>query len=176
MANGHNMGVKGSVRVSFKIGPCSFTHKFIVCEGLNRPFISGEEFFSNHCSMLGWTDENKMFAEYREDAITVVSQAVMDEKIVVVHPVRILAGNFAMMSTKCPNMFSGTVGACPYPKFKKKFKNLYLEPMQYSNPDGKWQDVVPNMIINLYYDRDIYISKNTIVAYALESDKSCEYL
>ena len=38
-ANGHNMGVNGSVMVSFKIGSCGFTHKFIVCEGLNRPFI-----------------------------------------------------------------------------------------------------------------------------------------
>ena len=25
-ANGHNMGVKGSIMVSFKIGSCSFTH------------------------------------------------------------------------------------------------------------------------------------------------------
>ena len=37
-ANSHNIGVKGSIMVSFKIGSCSFTHKFIVCEGLNRPF------------------------------------------------------------------------------------------------------------------------------------------
>ena len=48
--------------------------------------------------------------------------------------------------------------------------------MQYNNPNGKWQDVIPYMIINLDYDRDIYISKNTIVANAHEEDKSCEYL
>ena len=41
-ANGQDMGVKGSVMVNFKIGPSSFTHKFIVCEGLTRPFILGE--------------------------------------------------------------------------------------------------------------------------------------
>ena len=38
-ANGQDMGIKGSVLVNFKVGPCSFTHKFIVCEGLTRPFI-----------------------------------------------------------------------------------------------------------------------------------------
>ena len=32
------------------------------------------------------------------------------------------------------------------------------------------------MIINLEYDRDIYLSKDTIVAYGWEEDKSCEYL
>ena len=32
------------------------------------------------------------------------------------------------------------------------------------------------MIINLDYDRDIYISKDTVIAYTHEEDMSCEYL
>ena len=63
-------------------------------------------------------------------------------------------------------MFSGRVEACPCPEFKNKFPNLYLEPMQYNNSNRKWQDVI------LY----IYISKDTVVAYTHEEDKSCEYL
>ena len=51
------------------------------------------------------------------------------------HPVRIPARHFAMVPTKCPNMFSGRVEAHPCPEFKNKFPNLYLEPMQYNNPD-----------------------------------------
>ena len=51
-----------------------------------------------------------------------------------------------------------------------------MEPLQYNNPNGKWQDVIPHMIINLKYDRDIYLSKDTIMAYALEEDKNFEYL
>ena len=175
-ANGQDMGIKGSVMVNFKIGPSSFTHKFIVCEGLTRPFILGEEFLSHHCFTLGWTNDNKRFTEYRNKVIAVASQAVMDDRIMVSHPVKIPVRNFAMVPTKCPNMFSGRVEACPCPEFKNKFPNLYLEPMQYDNPDGKWQDVIPYMIINLDYDRDIYISKDTIMAYAHEEDKSCEYL
>ena len=81
-----------------------------------------------------------------------------------------------MVPTKYPNMFSGRVEACPCPEFKNKFPNLYLEPMQYDNSEGNWQDVIPYMIINLDYDRDIYISKDTVMAYAQEEDKSCEYL
>ena len=65
------MGVKGSVMVNFKIGSGSLTHKFIVCEGLNSPFILGKEFLSHHCFMLGWTDDNKRFTEYRGDIIAV---------------------------------------------------------------------------------------------------------
>ena len=79
-AYSQDMGVRGSIVVSFKIGPCSFTHKFIVCKGIIRPFILGEEFLSHHCFKLGWTDDNKRFTEYRSEVIAVASQAVMDEK------------------------------------------------------------------------------------------------
>ena len=51
-----------------------------------------------------------------------------------------------------------------------------METMQYNSPEGKWQDVIPYMIIILEYDRDIYLSKDTIVVYAWEEDKNCEYL
>ena len=175
-ANSQDVGVKGSIVVSFKIGPCSFTHKFIVCKGITRPFILGEEFLSHHCFKLGWTDDNKRFTEYRSEVIAVASQAVMDDRIMVSHSVRIPARHFAMVPTKCPNMFSGRIEACPCPEFKAKFPNLYLEPMQYNNPNGKWQEEIPYMIINLEYDKDIYLGKDTIMAYAWEEDKTCEYL
>ena len=81
-----------------------------------------------------------------------------------------------MVPTKCLNMFSGRVEACPCPEFKNKFQNLYLEPMQYNNPDGKWLEDIPYMIINLEHDRDIYLGKDTIVVYAWKEDKTCEYL
>ena len=53
-ANGQDVGVKGSLMVSFQIGSCSFTHKFIVCKGITRPLILGEDFLSRHCFKLGW--------------------------------------------------------------------------------------------------------------------------
>ena len=100
-ANSQDVGVKGSIVVSFKIGPCSFTHKFIVCKGITRPFILGEEFLSHHCFKLGWTDDNKRFTEYRSEVIAVASQAVMDDRIMVSHSMRIPARHFAMVPTKC---------------------------------------------------------------------------
>ena len=48
--------------------------------------------------------------------------------------------------------------------------------MQYNNPDGKWSENIPYMIINLEHDRDIYLGKNTIIAFTREEDKSCDYL
>ena len=32
------------------------------------------------------------------------------------------------------------------------------------------------MIINLEYDKDIYLGKDTIMVYAQEEDKTCKYL
>ena len=48
--------------------------------------------------------------------------------------------------------------------------------MQYNNPDGKWSENIPYMIINLEHERDVYLGKDTVVAYAREEDKSCDYL
>ena len=39
MASGQDMGVLGHVMVTFKLGKQSFTHKFLVCRFLTRPFI-----------------------------------------------------------------------------------------------------------------------------------------
>ena len=114
-ANGQGVGVKGSLLVSFQIRPCSFTHKFIVCKGITRPFILGKDFLSRHCFKLGWTDDNKIFAEYKGNVIAIASQAVMDDSIMVSHPVQIPARHFAMVPTKCPNMFSGRVDSTPLP-------------------------------------------------------------
>ena len=58
-ANGQDVGVKGSIVVSFQIGPCSFTHRIIVCKGIKRPFILGEDLLSHHCFKLGWTDDQQ---------------------------------------------------------------------------------------------------------------------
>ena len=116
------------------------------------------------------------FTEYRSEIIAVASQALMDDKIVVSHPVRIPARHFATVPTKCPNMFSGRVEVCPCPEFRNKFPNLYLEPMQFNNPNGKWQKEMPYIIINLEYDRDIYLGKDTVVVYAWEENKTCKYL
>ena len=128
-ANSQDVGIRGLIVVNFKIGPCSFTHKFIVCKGITRPFILGKEFLSCHCFKLGWTADNRRFTEYRGEVIAVASQAVMDDRIMISHAVRIPARHFAMVPTKCPNMFSGRVEAHPCPEFKSKFPNLYLETM-----------------------------------------------
>ena len=73
-------------------------------------------------------------------------------------------------------MFSGKVEAHPCPEFKNKLPNLYLELMQYNNPNGKWLEDIPYIMINLEHDRDIYLGKDTIITYAQEEDRTCKYL
>ena len=147
-----------------------------MCKGITRPFILGEDFLSHHCFKLGWTDDNKSFVEYKGKVIAIASQAVMDDRIMVSCPVHVPERHFAIVPTKCPNMFTGRVEACPCQEFQNKFPNLYLEPMQYNNPDGKWSESIPYMIINLEHNRDIYLGKDTVVAFAREEDKTCNYL
>ena len=110
-----------------------------MCNGITRPFILGEDFLSHHCFKLGWTNDNKRFAEYRGKVIAIASQAVMDDRIMTSRPVRIPARHFAIVPTKCPNMFTGRVEAHPCQEFQNKFPNLYVEPMQYNNPMASGQ-------------------------------------
>ena len=89
-----------------------------MCKGITRPFILGEDSLSRHYFKLGWTDHNKTFAEYKGKVIAVALQVVMDDRIMVSHSVQIPAQHFAIVPTKCSNMFTGRVEACPARNFK----------------------------------------------------------
>ena len=66
--------------------------------------------------------------------------------------------------------------AVPCNELKQQFPNIYMEPMQMDNTEGKSCDTIPYMIVNLDYNDPVYISRDTPVAYVHEEDISCEYL
>ena len=73
-ASRQNMGIAGDVKVSFKIGrKYSFTHKFVVCKNLTRPFILGADFMSQHYMRLGWAPGKKGTLGYLDETIAVAS-------------------------------------------------------------------------------------------------------
>ena len=178
-ASGQNMGVAGDVQVNFKIcRKYSFTHRFVVCENLTRPFILGADFMSQHYMKLGWAPGKKRTLDlgYLDETIAVASQEVTNEPLVLRNSIRIPARNCAVVPAYCAQMFSGKVTAVLCDELKWKFPNIYLEPMQMDNTEGKSCDTIPYMIINLDYQDMVYISKDTPVAYIHEEDVSCEYL
>ena len=83
MASRQNMGVAGDVQVNFKIGrKHSFTHRFVVCENLTRPFILGAGFMSQHFMKLGWAPGKKRTLGYLDETIAVASQEVTNEPLI----------------------------------------------------------------------------------------------
>ena len=157
----------------FKIGrKYSFTHRFVVCENLTRPFILGADFMSQHYIKLG----KKRKLGYLDETITVASQEVTNEPLVLRNSIRIPARNSAVVPAYCVEMFSGKVMAVPCDELKQEFPNIYLELMQMDNTEGKSHDTIPYMIVNLDYHDMVYIKKDTPVAYIHEEDISCEYL
>ena len=64
----------------------------------------------------------------------------------------------------------------PSDELKHKFPNLYKEPIQFDNSEGKQQKEIPYMIINLDYNDKVYIGKNTHVAYIEEESVECNYI
>ena len=86
------MGVAGDVKLNFKIGrKYSFTHRFMVCENLTRLLILGADFMSQHYMKLGWTPGKKRTLGYLDETITVASQEVTNEPLVLRNSIRIPA-------------------------------------------------------------------------------------
>ena len=62
--DGHRRSCYGH---GFKLGKQSFTHKFLVCRFLTRPFILGEDYLSKNCMRMEWdgNKENNLMYEQR---------------------------------------------------------------------------------------------------------------
>ena len=75
-------------------------------------------------------------------------------------------------------MFIGKATAVPCDELKQRFPNIYLEPKQMDNSEGKSHHTIPYMIINLDYEDPVYIGKKyTInIVYVKDEDISCEYV
>ena len=102
------------VMVTFKLGKQSFTHKFLVCRFLTRPFILGEDYLSKNCMRMEW-DGNKRAISYMSNVLVVASQEVMEEPLKLCNAIKIPARSFVVAPTYCSQMFTGRVCARPYP-------------------------------------------------------------
>ena len=82
-ASRQNMGMASDLMVSFNIGrKHSFTHRFVVCENLTRPFILGADFMSQHYMKLGWAPGKKRTSVYLDEIIVVASLEVTNEPLI----------------------------------------------------------------------------------------------
>ena len=169
------MSVVGHVMVTFNLGKQSFTHKFLVCRFLTRPFILGEDYLSKNCMRMEW-DGNKRAISYMSNILAIASQEVMEEPLKLCNAIKIPARSFVVAPTYCSQMFTGRVCTRPSNEMKHKFPNLYMEPIQFNNSEGKQQKQIPYMIINLDYNDDVYIGKNTHTAYIEEELVECNYI
>ena len=64
--SGQDMGILGHVMVTFKLGKQSFTHKFLVCRFLTRPFILGEDYLSKNCMRMEWDGNRRAIFIYEQ--------------------------------------------------------------------------------------------------------------
>ena len=111
-ASGQDMGVLGHVMVTFKLGKQSFTHKFLVCRCLTRPFILGEDYLSKNCMSMEWAG-NRRAISYRSNVLATASQEVMEEPLKLCNAIKIPARSFVVAPTYCSQMFTGRVCARP---------------------------------------------------------------
>ena len=89
------MGILGHVMVTFKLGKKSFTHKFLVCRFLTRPFILGEDYLSKNCMCMEW-DGNRRAISYMSNVLVTASQEVMEEPLKLCNAIKIPARSFVV--------------------------------------------------------------------------------
>ena len=137
-ASGQDMGIMGHVMVTFKFGKQSFTHKFLVCRFLTRPFILGEDYLSKNCMCIEWNG-NKRAISCMSNDLAIASQEVMEEPLKLCNAIKIPTRSFVVAPTYCSQKFTGRVCARPSDELKHKFPNLSMEPIQFDNSEGKQQ-------------------------------------
>ena len=82
------------------------------------------------------------------EKIAVASQAVTDEPLKLRNAIRIPPMSFTVAPAYCSQMISARAMALPCYELKHNFPNIYMEPMQMDNSEGKSCDTIPYMIIN----------------------------
>ena len=92
---------------------------------------------------LGWAPGRKRTLGYLDKTIAVASQEVTNEPLVLRNSIRIPATNCAVVPAYCTQMFSGKMMAVPCNELKQQYPNIYMEPMQMDNTEGKSCDTIP---------------------------------
>ena len=101
---------------------------------------------------------------------------MLDEPLRLRNAIKIPPRSTVMAPGYCNQMFNGKAMAMPCKELKKRFPNLYMEPMQMNNSENKSYDTIPYMLINLGDVDTIYIGRDTPVVYIKGEDASCEYV
>ena len=74
---------------------------------------------------LGWAPSKKRTLGYLDETISVASQEVTNEPLILRNSIRIPARNCAVVPTYCEQMFTGKVTVLPCDELKQKFPNIY---------------------------------------------------
>ena len=173
--SGQDMGFLGHVMVTFNSASRVLLTSFLFVDFLQRPFILGEDYLSKNCMHMEW-DGNKRAISYMSNVLAVASQEVMEEPLNLCNAIKIPARSFVVAPTYCSQMFTGRVCARPSDKLKHKFQTYIWNLFSFNNSEGKQQKEIPYMIINLDYNDEVYIGKNTHVAYIEEESVECNYI
>ena len=98
------------------------------------------------------------------NVLATASQEVMEEPLKLCNAIKIPARSFVVAPTYCSQMFTGRVCAKPSDELKHRFPNLYMEPIQFDNSEGKQQkeNTIYDYQFRLYMT-EVYIGKNTHV-------------
>ena len=167
-ASGEDMGALGQVTCTFTINDQPFTQSFIVCRHMQRPVILGTDFTSTNFIGIIWTCEGtrKMI---RSNGSTVMElpDTTSGVPLVLLRSVKIRPGGSLEVRLECTRQLTDQMDIRIDTGFLHKNPNIYIPPCCINNPNNKHNPwYMPLTIFNLSTVDHLYISKDTVIAFA----------
>ena len=169
-ASGEDMGTLGQVTCSFTINIQPFTQSFIICRHMTQPIILGMNFTSMNFVGIIWTHEGtRKMIQSNGSTIIELPDTTSGILLVVAHSVKIQPGGNLEVPLECTRKLTNHMDIRIDTGFHPKNPNVYIPPSCINNPNNQYSSkYMPLTIFNLSKVDHLYISRDTMVAFAEE--------
>ena len=167
-ASGENIGVKGMVRCSFRIGTTIFTQRFVVCKGIKRPLILGLNFLRKHQVGTTWSLDGKFFLQRKDKVLIESLETFFKEekpKIITKSQVDIPGRSLVVITPRvhlAPEHCDRIYDTQAVQQMMDEYPDLVSIPMIHKTSQREY-NTVPYILVNTSYDH-IILDKGMVIA------------
>ena len=167
-STGEDMGALGQVTYTFKINDTPFTQSFILCRNMNRHMILGTDFTATNFVGVIWTREGtQKLTHSNGKTIMELQDTNASIPLAMAYSVKIEPGGHITVPLECNSKLEDQMDIRVNAGFYHRKPNVYIPPSCINNPRNEFHpQFIPLTIFNLCKVDHLYISRDTVVAFA----------
>ena len=165
---GEDMGALGQVTYTFKINGTPFTQSFVVCRNMNRHMILGTDFTATNFMGVIWTHEGtQKLMHSNGKTIMELQDTTAGIPLAMAYSVKIEPGGHRTIPLECNSKLEDQMDIRVDAGFHHRNPNVYIPPSCINNSGNEFcPQFIPLTIFNLSKMDHLYISRDTVVAFA----------